>query len=85
MVAFHRLSKAYHGWKRKRLSLSKHNLPMTQRKFNVSRVNISWFNPQHREPSPLLFQHIFSIHYFFAEGKKVKGMVRNDVFGGWDR
>ena len=24
---------------------------------------------------------IFSIHYFFAEGKKVKGMVRNDVFG----
>ena len=28
---------------------------------------------------------IFSIHYFFAEGKKVKGMVRNDVFGGWDR
>ena len=24
---------------------------------------------------------IFSIHYFFAEGEKVKGMVRNDVFG----
>ena len=28
---------------------------------------------------------IFSIHFFFAEGKKVKGMVRNDVFGGWGR
>ena len=28
---------------------------------------------------------IFSIHYFFAEGKKVKGMVRNDVFWGWGR
>ena len=29
------------------------------------------------------YKMIFSIHYFFAEGKKVKGMVRNDVFGGW--
>ena len=33
----------------------------------------------------LLFEAIFSIYYSFAEGKKVKGMVRNDVFGGWDR
>ena len=33
----------------------------------------------------LEFRNIFSIHYFFAEGKKVKGVVKNDVFGGWDR
>ena len=25
----------------------------------------------------IIFLQIFSIHYFFAEGKKVKGMVRN--------
>ena len=30
-------------------------------------------------------REIFSIHYFFAEGKKVKGMVRNDGFWGWGR
>ena len=28
-------------------------------------------------------ENIFSIHYFFAEGKKVERMVRNDVFWGW--
>ena len=33
----------------------------------------------------LFLGYLVSIHYFFAEGKKVKGMVRNDVFGEWDR
>ena len=44
-------------------------------------ANVTW-NVYHQNKIPFT-DLIFSIHYFFAEGKKVKGMVRNDVFWGW--
>ena len=44
---------------------------------------IQWYlsPPKVNVPYSVKISEIFSIHYFIAEGKKVKGMVKNDVFG----
>ena len=44
-------------------------------------ITVAFYLFDGAKPYSVEISEIFSIHYFIAGGKKVKGMVKNDVFG----